>query len=93
MKIYPVKGRKVRDPHTGREVTGPHVISDNDSFWIRRLADGDVSETEQAIEKAADTALQVPTESTAAAADVENAAREAADKAPASTNDDAGGQQ
>lgn len=51
MKIYPVPGRLVRDPVTGREVTQATEVPDNDSFWIRRLADGDVSETPPKTEK------------------------------------------
>lgn len=46
MKIYPVSGRLVRDPVTGREITDPDgvMVPDDDSFWIRRLSDGDVSD-------------------------------------------------
>lgn len=44
MKIYPVPGRLVRDPVTGREVTQPVDVPDNDSFWLRRIADGDVTD-------------------------------------------------
>ncbi len=43
MKIYPVEGRLIRDPVTGREITEGTVVPDNDSFWLRRLADGDVT--------------------------------------------------
>ena len=43
MKIYPVPGRLVRDPVTGREVTQATDVPENDSFWIRRINDGDVS--------------------------------------------------
>lgn len=43
MKIQPVSGRLVRDPVTGREITEPVVVPDNDPFWLRRLADGDVA--------------------------------------------------
>lgn len=43
--IYPVEGRIVRDPVTGREVTADGVpVDENDSFWLRRLADGDVTD-------------------------------------------------
>lgn len=43
--------RTVRCPHTGREIVavfenGKEVgteVPDNDAFWLRRLADGDVS--------------------------------------------------
>jgi hypothetical protein len=41
--IHPVPGRLIRDPVTGREITEPTVINGDDPFWIRRLADGDVS--------------------------------------------------
>jgi hypothetical protein len=46
MKIYPVEGRLIRDPATGREVTDPKGtdVPENDPFWLRRLADGDVSD-------------------------------------------------
>jgi hypothetical protein len=40
--IYPAPGRLVRDPATGREVTGATAVPANDSFWLRRIADGDV---------------------------------------------------
>ena len=43
MKIIPVTGRLVRDPITGREVTEPTEVLDNDPFWLRRLSDGDVA--------------------------------------------------
>lgn len=42
--LYPVPGRLVRDPITGREVTGPTSVSETDPFWLRRLADGDVTQ-------------------------------------------------
>jgi hypothetical protein len=43
MKVNPVPGRLVRDPITGREVTEPTEVLDNDPFWIRRINDGDVT--------------------------------------------------
>ena len=43
MTIYPVEGRTVRDPVTGREVTGPLNVAENDSFWIRCLRAGDIT--------------------------------------------------
>ena len=43
MTIYPVPGRLVRDPATGREVTEACAVPESDSFWLRRIADGDVS--------------------------------------------------
>lgn len=45
MKIYPVPGCLVRDPVTGREVVEATEVPDSDPFWIRRVADGDVSAT------------------------------------------------
>ena len=56
MTIYPVSGRLVRDPATGREVTEPTVVPESDSFWLRRIADGDVSTeaTPSAIKKGAE---------------------------------------
>lgn len=43
MKVIPVPGRTVRHPETGRELTEPTEVPDNDAFWIRRLSDGDVA--------------------------------------------------
>lgn len=56
MKIYPVDGRLVRDPATGREVTGPTDVPDDDPFWIRRLNDGDVAGQQQSIKRPAGNA-------------------------------------
>lgn len=42
MKIAPAPHRLVRDPVSGREITGEVEIPDNDPFWQRRLACGDV---------------------------------------------------
>ncbi|WP_075259042.1 DUF2635 domain-containing protein [Herbaspirillum camelliae] len=57
--IYPVEGRIVRDPVTGRELTKAGVtVDENDSFWLRRLADGDVTEEEPAEEDAEEVAEQ-----------------------------------
>jgi len=42
--IKPVEGRLVRDPATGREITGPTNVNGDDGFWVRRIADGDVVE-------------------------------------------------
>jgi Protein of unknown function (DUF2635) len=42
LTIYPIPGRLVRDPTTGREVTEATVVPESDSFWLRRIADGDV---------------------------------------------------
>ncbi|SNT28950.1 Protein of unknown function [Noviherbaspirillum humi] len=54
MKVFPVAGRLVRDPATGREVTDPAgtEVPDNDPFWLRRLADGDVSAQPQTADNA-----------------------------------------
>lgn len=43
MQIQPVPGRLVRDPATGREITQPTEVPDSEAFWLRRIADGDVS--------------------------------------------------
>ena len=43
MKIIPVPGRTIRNPITGREITEPTDVPDDDPFWIRCLAAGDVS--------------------------------------------------
>lgn len=46
MKVFPVPGRLVRDPATGLELgTEGFDITDTDAFWLRRLADGDVTDT------------------------------------------------
>lgn len=47
MKIYPVAGRLVLDPVTGREIkdAGGTEVPADDSFWLRRIADGDVATT------------------------------------------------
>jgi hypothetical protein len=43
--VYSVLDRTVRDPVTGREVTTAGVnVDENDSFWLRRLNDGDVTD-------------------------------------------------
>lgn len=51
MKIQPVPGRLVRDPVTGREITEPVIVPDNDPFWLRRLADGDVARADVSTDK------------------------------------------
>lgn len=49
MKIYPVEGRTVRDPHTREPVpAGGRTVSDFNTFWMRRLRDGDVTKTPSA---------------------------------------------
>lgn len=46
MKIYPVVERLVRDPRTMEPVpaTGK-TVSDYDTYWLRRLHAGDVTQT------------------------------------------------
>lgn len=44
MQVFPVSGRLVRDPVTGQELSAEGMtVSDKDPFWLRRLADGDVT--------------------------------------------------
>ncbi len=43
MKVYPVEGRKIRRPETGVEITEPVDVPDNDSFYIRAVAAGDLT--------------------------------------------------
>ena len=64
MKVFPVDGRLVRCPATGREVSDPDGTSvpDNDPFWIRRIADGDVSPTRAAAPQVVSEANAQPTE-------------------------------
>lgn len=46
MKVYPVPGRLVRDPVSGIELGADGLgVKDSDAFWLRRLADGDVTDT------------------------------------------------
>jgi len=40
-KIRPVAGRIVKDPRTGQAITTDTIVPLN-SFWVRRLRDGDV---------------------------------------------------
>jgi hypothetical protein len=45
MKIITISsadGRLIRDPASGREITGPTRVDGDDGFWIRRIAAGDV---------------------------------------------------
>ena len=51
MKIKPVDGRLVRDPVTGRKLDGEVDVLDNDGFWLRRIADGDVAVVAPSTEK------------------------------------------
>ena len=57
-KIYPVPGRIVRDPVTGREIAGETTVDENDAFWIRRLDDGDVTDKKPKADKAAEGGAQ-----------------------------------
>ena len=69
MKIYPVEGRTVRDPHTREPVpAGGRTVSDFDPFWARRLRDGDVTRTPPA--------TSTPAPATQATAKVEAPAQE-----------------
>lgn len=46
MTVYPVPGRKVRDPVTKRVLTDEGLgVSIHDIFWARRVRDGDVTTT------------------------------------------------
>ena len=42
MKVYPVEGRRVRDPATGQVVPSEGLLVPRTSYWVRRLRDGDV---------------------------------------------------
>jgi hypothetical protein len=45
MFVMPAPGLKVRDPRTKRTIPDEGIeVPDTDSFWLRRLADGDVVE-------------------------------------------------
>lgn len=67
MQITHAPGRLIRDPATGREINGPTTVPDNDPFWIRRLADGDVLP----VAEAEAPATQASSRKAAAAADKE----------------------
>ncbi len=45
IKVEPVAGRLVRVPATGRELKEPTKVP-ADSFWLRRIGDGDVRRVE-----------------------------------------------
>lgn len=46
MTVYPVPGRKVRDPVTKRVLTDEGLeVSIHDIFWAKRVRDGDVTTT------------------------------------------------
>lgn len=43
MKVLPVEGRLARDPVSRKELGKEGLeVSDSDSYWLRRLMDGDV---------------------------------------------------
>lgn len=44
MFVSPAPGVKVRDPQTLRHIPDAGQLVPRDSFWLRRLADGDVVE-------------------------------------------------
>lgn len=41
--IYPVEGRIIHNPETGKKIVGPTVVDVSLPFWVRRLNDGDVT--------------------------------------------------
>lgn len=41
--IYPVEGRRIHDPQTGRLITKATVVDMDKPFWIRRVKDGDIT--------------------------------------------------
>ena len=43
MIVKPVKGRLVKRPETMTEITEPVEVPDNDPFYLRRIADGDLT--------------------------------------------------
>jgi len=45
--VSPVPGVKVRDPQTLRHIPESGQLVPRDSYWLRRLADGDVVEAAQ----------------------------------------------
>lgn len=46
MYVKPEKGRRIRDPRTGQPIPEKGLNVPVDKFWMRRLADYDVSEVE-----------------------------------------------
>lgn len=46
LKIKPAPGRAVRDPRTMQLLSGSGERKPRSSYWLRRLADGDVVEVE-----------------------------------------------
>lgn len=43
MTVYPVPGRLVLDPATFQSLPAAGLAVPRNSFWLRRLADGDVT--------------------------------------------------
>jgi hypothetical protein len=57
MRIAPREGLKIRDPHSRLHIPAAGIdVPDTDTYWTRRLADGDVvlvtEITQQPAEKA-----------------------------------------
>jgi hypothetical protein len=60
MKVYPVPGRLVRDPRSMQPVPDAgRDVPDDDPYWVRRVRDGDLTETAPAA-KAAPAAEPAP---------------------------------
>lgn len=58
MRVYPVPGRRIRDPKTMRLIPDAGIeVADTDPFWFRMLKAGDVS----TVQAAAQPALQTKT--------------------------------
>ena len=45
--IFPVDGREVRDPRTKKLIPESGAWVPRDGYWLKRMRDGDVSETQQ----------------------------------------------
>jgi len=53
MKVYPVPGRLVRDPRSMQPVPeAGRDVPDDDPYWVRRVRDGDLTDTAPAAEPA-----------------------------------------
>lgn len=50
IKVVPAEGRKVRFPD-GRELPDKGDTVPRDSYWLRRIADGDVTEATASVDK------------------------------------------
>ena len=44
--LYPAPGRQVRDPVTMRPLAAEGEEKPRDTYWLRRLIDGDVTEAQ-----------------------------------------------